>query len=751
MQRWRVLLMAALLAMLAACGAGDQAPVVNRDQAARADATTDDASADATDQTSAAGMTDDGTQLEQERPAVPVFAPDPETGAGQSFALGAGQWLGLDKIAGDSDAPLLIALHDLGASSAQWRPLIAQSPQSWRWLNVDLRGHGNASEPAAALDGDGHLQDLEQLIATLDDSRFVMVGSGLGARLALRLAQRHASRISHLVLIAADDGRRPPEALTKLRARVAALPPGAPAPDDFIAEWQQAAGIDGSPGGIERRVHAGTWHAGIASLSRPLLDAQSAPPPMQFPTLRLLGGRDQLLDKASADALGEDLPADVLLLHADSGRRPEHDDSTRTAERIARFLSPRGALHAASPVRTVGIAQTNALTASGIERLLARDITGEALCDVRIVELEYQSTGANGESTNASAMIGLPDGGHPQCQGPRPLLLYAHGTSADRDYDFATSSEGFGGIALAMFAARGYIVLGPQYAGYGRSWLDYHPYLKADAQSADMIDALRAAEQWLAAQARPWRELFVAGYSQGGHVAMATHRALERDHAGRFTVNGSFPMSGPYALERSFEQILSGRPVQGAAPLAAFALSARLRSNPGSGPPARLFESPYDARVPGLFPGGSGADEALARDLIPANLLASGGSPYLLRPGFVADYLANADEPMRAAFAEDVVIDWTPVAPLGLCGGSKDPVVFFDNSQQARDAFARRGVVVPLFDLDNSDTLPGGRLDSMYLRLRLLFAFTDDLSGYHAALAPFCAHYARDFFEALRR
>jgi hypothetical protein len=51
-------------------------------------------------------------------------------------------------------------------------------------------------------------------------------------------------------------------------------------------------------------------------------------------------------------------------------------------------------------------------------------------------------------------------------------------------------------------------------------------------------------------------KLFVTGYSQGGYVAMATHRAMQ---SGGMTVTASAPMSGPYALAAFGDAIFEGQ------------------------------------------------------------------------------------------------------------------------------------------------------------------------------------------------
>ncbi|TLZ23360.1 MAG: alpha/beta hydrolase, partial [Gammaproteobacteria bacterium] len=181
-------------------------------------------------------------------------------------------------------------------------------------------------------------------------------------------------------------------------------------------------------------------------------------------------------------------------------------------------------------------------------------------CSVDTYHLEYDTVGARGEATTASAALMIPTGSHPRCQGPRPIVLYAHGKRTLKSFNIAdlTSQSNEEGLALATVGpARGYIVVAPNYAGYDTSSLNYHPYLDADQQSKDMMDALTAAHSALSAlRIADNHKLFVTGYSQGGHVAMATHRALQ---AAGIAVTASAPMSGPYAMSAFGDAVVMGQ------------------------------------------------------------------------------------------------------------------------------------------------------------------------------------------------
>ncbi len=170
-------------------------------------------------------------------------------------------------------------------------------------------------------------------------------------------------------------------------------------------------------------------------------------------------------------------------------------DSTQTSP-AATSTAP-GTLSANPPFR---IASLNAaglqaqLSASGAgTQLLA--LAGAPNCGVDVYYLRFWTKGGAGETTESSGALMVPTGATP-CSGPRPIVLYAHGTNTDKTLNLAdvtnpNNSEGI--LIAAMFAAQGYIVVAPNYAGYDISTLGYHPFLNAEQQSGEMIDTLTAA------------------------------------------------------------------------------------------------------------------------------------------------------------------------------------------------------------------------------------------------------------------
>src|SRR6185312_5916697 len=234
-------------------------------------------------------------------------------------------------------------------------------------------------------------------------------------------------------------------------------------------------------------------------------------------------------------------------------------------------------------------------------------VAGAPACGVDFYHIEYNTVGGKGETTTASGALLVPTGAAPACSGPRPIVLYAHGTQTDKTAnlaDITNTNNTEGALIAAVFAAHGYIVVAPNYAGYDTSSLPYHPFLNGDQQSKDMIDALQAARTALpnlsSAATSDGGKLFITGYSQGGYVAMATHKAMQ---ALAMPVTASAPMSGPYALEAFGDAIFFGKVDIGSTVFAALVTTSYQQSYGNLyTTPAQVFEPAYAGSVEGLLP-----------------------------------------------------------------------------------------------------------------------------------------------------
>jgi dienelactone hydrolase len=374
-------------------------------------------------------------------------------------------------------------------------------------------------------------------------------------------------------------------------------------------------------------------------------------------------------------------------------------------------------------------------------------------CDVSIKRVTYQTVGASAEATTASTLLAVPTGGATaDCSGTRPVVVYAHAAADLKTKDMSLASDAETRYLLAFFASQGYVVVAPNYTGYTDSNLSYHPFMLAEAQANDVVDALRASKQTLAAQSRvSLGKLFVTGHSTGGYVAMATVRALERDYRVEWPLAGSVLTSGPYALSTYLNSIISAASTtqdQLATlhiPMLVDAYQATAKDI-YTAPASALYNASYVTSAVGLFPSGTQTyAAAITAGAIPASLTGASG---LLTSSFASDFASNftaggtGNTLLNNANLNNL-LNFRPQAAMSLCYGSSDSTMI--GSTQARDYFLNtQGVKVEDLDLQGGTAFP--RDDSA----RTTWAANNfGTTNYHAMTAPFCMAAALTKFNAI--
>lgn len=310
---------------------------------------------------------------------------------------------------------------------------------------------------------------------------------------------------------------------------------------------------------------------------------------------------------------------------------------------------------------------------------------------VQVYKLEYETIGPWGEPTHASAAFVLPNG-----PGPWPLLSYQHGTILrTNDAPSATDVTGELGIGV-VFASQGYATVLPDYLGLGDS-PGLHPYHHARSEATACLDALRAARSWCARLGVPLNgQVFLAGYSQGGHATMALAREIERFHLGEFDLTASAPMAGAYDLSgATADDFLTGRP-QPNPYYFAYLLAAYQSVYHLTNSLADLLAPPYNTLLPPLFHGHVSGGSINA--LMPSNPL------LILQPAVLEAFRNESDHPLRQALKENDVHRWRPTRPMRLYHCSGDTDVTIANAQSALASFHQQGAT----HVQLVEPLPGG-------------------------------------------
>ncbi|MBK9138127.1 MAG: hypothetical protein IPM17_05095 [Verrucomicrobia bacterium] len=308
--------------------------------------------------------------------------------------------------------------------------------------------------------------------------------------------------------------------------------------------------------------------------------------------------------------------------------------------------------------------------------------------DVAVRRIQYETVGPWGGRTLASGLLLLPVG----ATRPLPLVVYQHGTLA-RKADAPSAQASQERYIGAAYASTGYAAVLPDYLGLGDS-PGFHPYHHAVTEATAGVDLLRAARAYCAAQGIALNgQLFLTGYSQGGHAAAALQRELEEFHADEFLVTAAAPMAGAYDLSgTTADEMLSGRPQPNpyylAYLLAAYQDVYRLAPSF-----AELLRAPYNVTLPPLLDGQHGGSEINA--VLPQ---APAPPTDIIKPEYLAAFRADPDHPLRRALRDNDLVHWTPKAPVRLyhCSGDRD--VPPQNSAVAHAAFVSRGADATLWD-----------------------------------------------------
>ncbi len=274
-------------------------------------------------------------------------------------------------------------------------------------------------------------------------------------------------------------------------------------------------------------------------------------------------------------------------------------------------------------------------TSSGAQLL---ELTGAPTCGVDFYYVKFWTVGGAGETTESSGALMVPTGSAAGCTGPRPIVLYAHGTDTDQATniaDITNPSNTEGALIAATFAAQGFIVVAPNYAGYDISTLGYHPYLDAVQNAGEMMDILAAARAALpntmSSATSDSGKLLITGYSEGGYVAMATQRAIE---AAGGTVTAAAPLSGPYALEAFGDDVFFGGVNLGStvfSPL--LTTSYQLAYGDIYTATTDIYNLPYATGIATLLPSLTPIDTIFADGMLPETALFDSTTPTVTIPG----------------------------------------------------------------------------------------------------------------------
>ncbi|MFN0274240.1 MAG: alpha/beta hydrolase family protein [Chitinophagales bacterium] len=298
--------------------------------------------------------------------------------------------------------------------------------------------------------------------------------------------------------------------------------------------------------------------------------------------------------------------------------------------------------------------------------------------EIEIYKVIYKTVDTEGDETIASGVVIIPV----NSTDTFPLCSYQHGTTLAKDE--VPSSETDELVLGVVFSVAGYVMSMPDYLGLGEGE-GLHPYCHAKTEATASVDLLRAAKK-ICEDRNVLRndQLFLFGYSQGGHSTMALTRELQLYHTDEFTITASAPMSGPYDMSGAQTDLVLSDEPYGAPfylPYLMFAYNEVYKMYDDY---SDYLLPPYDEILPPLFDGTHSGWEV--------DVVMPGVPKEIIKPEILNDFINNPDNPFRIALQEnDLIYNWVPSCPMRLYYCEGDELVTYLNSINANEKFATAG------------------------------------------------------------
>lgn len=326
--------------------------------------------------------------------------------------------------------------------------------------------------------------------------------------------------------------------------------------------------------------------------------------------------------------------------------------------------------------------------------------------EIKIESILYRTEDPLGDAVDASGIVAYPADG--ELKGV--VVSHHYSIGADRESPSYTMSSIES--ALALF---GYLVITPDYLGFGSTRDLPQTYLHAESAGRTSVDMLFAVREYMDSigTAISHRPVSVAGYSQGAFSALAFTRRVEQEYAGQISLSRLFAGGGPYVPASMFDLFIEQEEIANPSTvlLTVIGLDYAARLNLDY---TRVFREPLLSNY---------------RDWCVTKHYTLGQINHLLGTKKLSDFMhpdlftSTMNPELRkimTALEENDLTQWSPRVPILLVHGTKDQTVPYLNAEKAYQSFTAAGATVNLISVnaDHSETAL-----SFYLALLQQLAF----------------------------
>lgn len=320
----------------------------------------------------------------------------------------------------------------------------------------------------------------------------------------------------------------------------------------------------------------------------------------------------------------------------------------------------------------------------------------------KAVKIIYDTVNQDGESVEASGLLVIPTA-TPEYQAYLASMgkmfsismISENHSTIFTEAEAPTSVEVTNGMpdyptAVLMTGYAGFASVIPDYIGYGVSKDTAHPYMLKKASARASLDMIRASVRYMTDNNVMFNaQLYISGYSQGGHTAMALAQEIEENNKGEFNLMGVASMAAPHDLEALGDIEIDASHTMVYPGFLGYLADSYAYYNEDLNL-SDIVVTEDAAMYHGLF----GGDYINAQIHGALGLTENYGfgtytADALFKTTFIDDYQnsSNAGAVLREKFVENSTYDWAPQTKINLIHCIDDEIIPYTMSQKAYDTF----------------------------------------------------------------
>ncbi len=269
-----------------------------------------------------------------------------------------------------------------------------------------------------------------------------------------------------------------------------------------------------------------------------------------------------------------------------------------------------------------------------------------------------------------------------------------------------------------MLAAKGYIVVMPDYQGMGDNY-DVHPYCMTDLAKSvigPILEAGKTNQPW--STFTSWNgKLFLLGFSEGGYATLVTAKEIQQNSYPEITLVGVAALDGPYDLSGTMRNLMLDAKDDFSAPyflpyvVAGYGTYGLVDSSIMPFDKA-VLGTPYvggaafNAKLYSMLDGRYSSDNISDKMKTQSNYFIVGsnnGPKSILTAGYIGALGDTGSTLYTKLQANNAYNGWTPTqAKIMLYHNRKDDLVPFGNYSFAKSAWGTANAKITYKTVDNS-------------------------------------------------